>query len=71
MLHKHCRFSISCARVACTMVTTRLRLVMLFALRYEKEGRQQIASLMAKLQELGMGASVVAVGCVPPNHWPG
>lgn len=53
------------------MVTTRLRLVMLFALRYEKEGRQQIASLMAKLQELGMGASVVAVGCVPPNHWPG
>lgn len=31
---------------------------MLFALRYEKEGRQQISSLMAKMQELGMGASV-------------
>lgn len=37
---------------------------MLFALRYEKEGRQQISTLMAKLQELGMGAcNSVVVEC--------
>lgn len=34
----------------------RLRLVMLFALRYERDGRPQISSLIQRCQDLGMSA---------------
>ena len=40
----------------------RLRVVILFALRYEKEGRAQIADLVQRLQDFGM--SQTQLGCV-------
>ena len=40
----------------------RLRLLMLFALRYERDGRPQISSLIQRCQDLGM--SVQQTGAV-------
>ncbi len=44
----------------CTLLH-RARLVMLFALRYERDGRPQISSLIQRCQDFGMSLSQLGI----------
>lgn len=48
--------------------TDKLRLVLLFALRYEKDANLQISALFRKLEEWGVAPDLIASGKVLIKH---